>query len=316
MITAAPLVLDLETIQAAVALPAAVPAVEDAFRTLAQGGVTQPSAMGLDLPAGEVHVKAAHLGPGHLLVVKIATGFPGNVQQGLPSGDGLMVALDPGTGRVAAVLLDRGWLTDVRTAAATAVAVRHLSSTPAQRLALLGTGVQADLTLRVLDAVGLLPPEVAVWGRSPGNAERLLGRPGLADLGLTVAEAPRHAVDGADLAITTTGAREPVLQGDWLTDSALIVAVGADSPGKRECDKVVLDRVNRIVVDDLRQAARLGELQHAAVGTTTGRVVELGTLLIRRHGDHSAGITLCDLTGLGVQDAAVAALALSSTPLA
>lgn len=312
MTTAAPVVLDLETIQAGVALPAAVQAVEGAFRTLAQGEVTQPPAMGLELPAGEIHVKAAHLGLGHLLVVKIATGFPGNVGQGLPSGDGLMVALDPGTGQVAAVLLDRGWLTDVRTAAATAVAVRHLSSAPAQRLALMGTGVQAGLTLRVLHAVGLLPPEVAVWGRTPGNAERLVGLQGLADLGLRVVGAARDAVDGADLVITATGARVPVLRGDWLGENALVITVGADSPGKRECDEVVLGRAARIVVDDVGQAGRLGELQHAAEGTMTGRVVELGALLVGRHAGHSAGITLCDLTGLGVQDAAVAALALSS----
>lgn len=82
MTAAAPLVIDLDTIQDTVTLPAAVQAAEDAFRVLADGRVTQPSPMGFDLPAGEVHVKSAHLGPGHPLVVKLATGFrptPGTV---------------------------------------------------------------------------------------------------------------------------------------------------------------------------------------------------------------------------------------------
>jgi len=157
-----PPVLDLTTITRAVTLPDAVTAVEDAFRALAQRTVLQPPPTGLDLPGGEVHVKSAQLGPHQPVVVKIASGFGGNPQRGLPAGDGVIVVLDPDTGQLRAVLLDHGWLTDVRTAAATAVAARHLAGPlPQERLAVLGTGVQADLTLRTLGAVGLLPGEVA-----------------------------------------------------------------------------------------------------------------------------------------------------------
>lgn len=311
MTATAPVVLDLDTIQAAVTLPAAVQAVESAFRALARGAVTQPPPMGVDLPGGQVHVKSAHLRSGRLLVIKVATGFPANVNHGLPSGDGLMVVLDPNTGLVTAVLLDRGWLTDVRTAAATAVAVRHLAPARAQRLALLGTGVQAQLTLRTLHAVRLLPDDVAVWGRTPGNAERLVNHPEVARPGLTAASCARAAVDQADVVITTTAARKPVLRGDWLKDSALVIAVGADSPGKQECDHIVLRRAERVVVDDGEQAAHLGELQHASYGAAPYQVLELGALLLDPHTSHPAGITVCDLTGLGAHDAAIAALALS-----
>lgn len=308
--TAAPVVLDMDSIQAAVTLPAAVHAVEDAFRAVGRGQVTQPPPMGLHLPAGEVHVKSAQLGPGRPVVVKVASGFPGNASQGLPSGDGLMVTVDERTGRVTAVLLDGGWLTDVRTAAATAVAVRHLARAPVRRLALLGTGVQAALTLRTLDAVGLLPADIALWGRSASSVQRLVGQSSLRHLWLTIAGSARDAVREADLVITVTAAREPVLHGDWLDDAALVVAVGADSPGKRECDRDVLRRAERIIVDDLGQATSLGELQHATPLASPTDLLELGTL-IGDHTAHPAGIRLCDLTGIGAHDAAIAALALS-----
>lgn len=312
-IAAAPVVVGLDQIQAAVTLPAAVTAVEGAFRALARGHVTQPPPMGLELPAGQVHVKSAQLGHGQPVVVKVATGFPGNTDRGLASGDGLMLALDPGTGGVTAVLLDRGWLTDVRTAAATAVAVRYLASAPLRRLALLGTGVQARLTLRTLDAVGLLPGDVAVWGRAASSTEHLVGHPDLNRLRLTVASSARAAVHDADLVITVTAAREPVLRGDWLTDRALVIAVGADSPGKRECDDTVLRRARRVIVDDREQSTHVGELQHhTASRAAPPHVLELGAVLLDPDAADSAGIRLCDLTGLGAHDAAIAALALSS----
>jgi ornithine cyclodeaminase len=304
-------VLGPDEIRAAVTLPAAVEAVEAASVRLARGHVDQPAPLGLDLPGGEVHVKCARLGPGHPVVVKVATGFAGNASRGLPTGDGLMVVLDPDSGQVTAVLLDRGWLTDVRTAAATAVAVRHLRPGGPRRLALLGTGVQAGLTLRVLDAVGLLPAEVSVWGRTPGRARDLVERPDLARPGLTWTADARDAVRGADVVVTTTPSRTPVLSGGWLEDDALVVAVGADSPGKRECDAAVLRRAGTLVVDDPGQALAVGELQHATTADLQPHPPWLlGDLLLDPGAVPVTGIRLCDLTGLGAHDAAVAGVAL------
>lgn len=158
----APAVLDVATLASVVTLHAAVDAVERAFRAIAHGRVVQPSPMGFDLANGEIHVKAAQLTPNEPVVVKVASGFTGNLTHGLPAGDGRCVVLDPTTGQLCAVLLDRGWLTDVRTAAVTALAVRCLASHPLRKLALLGTGMQADLSLQVLSAVCHLPPDGAV----------------------------------------------------------------------------------------------------------------------------------------------------------
>jgi len=176
----------------------------------------------------------------------------------------------------------------------------------------LGTGVQARLTLLALRSIGRLPAHVAVWGRTTNNAHRLSTEPGLRELGLQVVAAAADAVRGADVVITTTAAREPILHGRWLQADALVVAVGADSPGKRECDDTTLRRADQLVVDDLQQAVRLGELQHDPTpAATTARLSNLGALLTSTGTARTTGICLCDLTGLGAHDAAIATLALT-----
>jgi ornithine cyclodeaminase/alanine dehydrogenase-like protein (mu-crystallin family) len=111
--------------------------------------------------------------------------------------------------------------------------------------------VQANLTLSTLAAVGLLPAETGVWGRNVAAAQSLAGRHGKTGGRISGTSSAEHAVEGADLVITVTAARSPVLSGTWLAPDALVVAVGADSPGKRECDAQVLTRATRVVVDSL-----------------------------------------------------------------
>ncbi len=306
----APLVLDRAALDRAITLPAVVEAVHDAYAVLARGESAQPLPMGFDLPGGEVHIKAAQLTPARPVVVKVASGFPGNSAHDRPTGDGALIVLDPTTGAVSAVLLDGGHLTDVRTAAATTVAARALSGGQVRRrLGLLGTGVQADLTLRTLAAVGLLPGEVALWGRTAAAAEQLVSRHESLTDRMYAVGSPREAVIGADLVITTTPSRSAVVEGDWLADDAVVIAIGADSVGKRECDAQVLERAGRIVVDSRAQSTSVGELQHADVDALGGQVVELPQLLAAGTAP-AHGIQLCDLTGLGAADAAVAELAL------
>lgn len=312
-------IVSLDVIRSAVSLAAAVDAVEAAFRTQGHGPIVQPTPMGPDLTGGQVHVKAAQLGRHRPVVIKVATGFPGNTAEGLAPGDGVMIVLNPGTGHLQAVLMDRGWLTDVRTAAAVAVAVRHLTRTTPARLAILGTGVQAELTVRTLDATGLLPPQVAIWGRSHDKSTRMAQTLATATATVTATReivAPptaAEAVAGADIVITTTSSRTPILRGEWLSDHALVIAVGADSIGKRECDDTVLRRATQFVTDNSEQSAQLGELQHLPDDCRSTPAVELGALLARNAHASPQGIQLVDLTGIGAQDAAIAELALAST---
>jgi len=120
------------------------------------------------------------------------------------------------------------------------------------------------------------------------------------------------AVTDADIVITTTSSRTPILRGEWLSDHALVIAVGADSIGKRECDDTVLRRATRFVTDNCEQSAQLGELQHLPDDCRATRTVELGVLLSQKDHASPQGIQLVDLTGIGAQDAAIAELALAA----
>ena len=164
-------IVDEATLRGRVTVEAAIAAVEAAFAALARGEARLPPPINLDIPeaAGEVHVKGGHLAGSPYYAFKLATGFYRNAERGLPTGSGLVFVGDAATGLPAALLLDNGWLTDLRTGAAGAVAARHLALPGPGKVAVIGAGVQARLQLRCLAAVRPLG-DVAVWSRTPEHA--------------------------------------------------------------------------------------------------------------------------------------------------
>ncbi len=293
----------------------AVDIVEDAFRQLATGAVVMPPILRLDIAAarGEVDVKTAYVPGLDGFAIKISPGFFDNPKLGLPSVNGLMVYLSAGTGLVEALLLDNGYLTDVRTAAAGAVAARHLSRPDAAVAAILGAGAQAELQLRALTLVRPIR-EARIWARRPDAARALADRAG-ASLGIAVSTAasPADAVRGADVIVTTTPADAPILERGWLAPGQHVTAMGSDAEHKNEIDPaLVADAV--YVADSLVQTRRLGELHHAiASGAVAADAVfaELGQVVsgIAPGRRSPPDLTLCDLTGTGAQDTAIATLA-------
>lgn len=310
------LLLGESEIRALVGMEEAVAAVEESFRALARGGAVLPPPIGMDLPAaaGEVHVKGAYLAGAPEFVFKVASGFYRNPERGLPSGSGLMLAFDASTGRPAALLLDNAYLTDLRTGAAGGVAVRHLAVDPVDRVAVVGAGVQARMQVRALTAVRT-PRAIALWSRTPERAQRCA-----AELerehGVAVAVAPsvEDAVGDADVVITVTPSREPLVRAAWLAPRALVLAVGSDGPDKRELAVDVLAAADLVVADRLDQCLRLGEIHHAvsAGALEPGALVELGAVVSGTAPGRTpdTGLVVADLTGVGVQDAAIAGLAL------
>ena len=149
----------------------AVACVEDAFAALATKPVAMPPILRLDIPEhrGEVDVKTAYVPGVDGFAIKISPGFFDNPKLGLPSVNGLMVLLSAKTGLVEALLLDNGYLTDVRTAAAGAVAAKHLSRPDAQVAAIFGAGVQARLQLEALTLVRPIK-QARIWARDPGES--------------------------------------------------------------------------------------------------------------------------------------------------
>jgi ornithine cyclodeaminase len=293
----------------------AVACVEHAFRALATLPVAMPPIMRLDIPEhrGEVDVKTAYIPGVDGFAIKISPGFFENPKLGLPSLNGMMVLLSSKTGLVEALLLDNGYLTDVRTAAAGAVAAKHLSREDASVAAIFGAGIQARLQLEALTLVRPIA-EARIWARDGAKAEAAAGalREQLGIIVRAVSD-PAAAVAGSNIIVTTTPAERPILSAEWLQPGQHITAMGSDSEHKNEIDPAML-RKAVYVADSLKQTRRLGELHHAiaaGVASADQSFAELGAVIAGTSpGRTSASdITLADLTGTGVQDTAIATLA-------
>ncbi|MBP0616921.1 ectoine utilization protein EutC [Jiella mangrovi] len=297
--------LDIETIDA----------IEAAFAALATKPVAMPPIMRLDIPEhrGEVDVKTAYVPGLSGFAIKVSPGFFDNPKLGLPSVNGLMMLMSSTTGLVEALFLDNGYLTDVRTAAAGAVAARHLARSDASVAAIFGAGVQARLQLEALTLVRPIR-EARIWARDAAKASKAATELTEA-LGfkVTAHADPHAAIDGAEIIVTTTPSETPILTADWLQPGQHVTAMGSDAEHKNEIDPAALARADLYVADSLNQTRRLGELHHAiAAGLITANegFPELGQIvagLCEGRTSHDA-ITLADLTGTGVQDTAIATL--------
>jgi ectoine utilization protein EutC len=290
-----------------------VTVVEEAFRALAKGGVVMPPILSMAIEAqhGEVDVKTAYVPGLEGFAIKVSPGFFDNPQRGLPSLNGLMILLDAETGIVRAVLLDNGYLTDIRTAAAGAVAARHLAPAEVQTAGVIGAGVQAELQVRALRLVRDFP-ELVVWARDAGKAEAYaLKMRNALGISVRVASTAEDVVQHADVVVTTTPARKPIIRRDWLHPGLHVTAMGADAPDKNELDPRILAEADRFVCDRNEQSRRLGEMRTAiATGVIADDHVadELAEIVAGdKPGRQSEEeVTICDLTGTGVQDTAIA----------
>ncbi len=294
----------------------AVACVENAFRALATEEVAMPPILRLDIPEhrGEVDVKTAYVPGIDAFAIKISPGFFDNPALGLPSTNGLMVLLSAKTGVTEALLIDNGYLTDIRTAAAGAVAAKHLSRPDAACAAIFGAGMQAKLQLEALKLVRPIT-QARIWARDVAKAEITAGE--LRErLGIDVRAEPdaAAAAAGADVIVTTTPASEPLIHAGFVSAGQHITAMGSDAEHKNEIAPAVIRMADLYVADSARQTRRLGELHHAidaALMAADAEVTELGQIIAgRKPGRRTASdITFADLTGTGVQDTAIATLA-------
>ncbi|MDR6665397.1 ectoine utilization protein EutC [Rhizobium sp. 1399] len=296
---------------------AAVDCVEQAFAALATKAVAMPPILRLDIPEfrGEVDVKTAYVPGLDGFAIKVSPGFFDNPKIGLPSLNGLMILLSAKTGLVEALLLDNGYLTDVRTAAAGAVAARHLSREDTSVATIFGAGMQAQLQLEALMLVHRIK-SARIWARDHAKAQKL-AIDFACDHGIDVAAVadPREAVRGADIVVTTTPAERPILMAEWLERGQHLTAMGSDAEHKNEVDPAVFARAT-YVPDRISQTRILGELHHAIKAGAVlpdQQFAELGAVIAGKAIGRSNAdeITFADLTGTGAQDTAIANLALA-----
>jgi len=311
--------LDEPTVRSLVTRLDALAAVRQALTALAHEQVVLPGELALALDAGEVHVKGGHLLGSRYASFKVATGFPGNAALGRQVNDGFSLVLDAATGALAATLYDSGWLTELRTGAAGALAADLLARPDATRVTLLGAGAQARFQLEALLDVRPVS-EVHVWNRTPERAERFAAAV-REELGLpvTVAGDVRAAVERAEIVVTTTASRAPLLHADWLQPGTHVTAMGADFPDKRELAADVLARADVVVADRVEVCARVGEVHHGLADGVLDRaaVLELADLVVGRVPGRTGAdqVTVADQCGLGAYDAAIAELVLERAGL-
>ncbi len=294
----------------------AISIVEEGFTKLANNEVEMPPIMRVDVhdQNGEVDVKTAYIKGKDMFAIKVSSGFFNNYKLGLPSGNGLMMLISAQTGIPQALLLDNGYLTEVRTAAAGAIAANYLSRENIETVGVIGAGSQARFQVRALKLVRDFK-RVLVYARSTNRAKKY-AEDMAAELGIEVqvVDSAEAVVRNSDTVITTTPAKEPIIKAEWLHPGLHITAMGSDAEHKQELEPEVLARADKFVCDTKAQCARLGELHHAldrGVLTEDSFVIELGQLtskeLAGRENDEQ--ITVCDLTGTGVQDTAIALFA-------
>ncbi len=312
------LVLREAEVRSAIDMPTCMDAVERAFAAYSSGAAELPGVIHLDVPegGGEVHIKAGHLHGEPFYAAKFASGFS-DPSLGTPAVDGMVVVFDASNGAPAALLLDNGYLTDLRTGAAGGVAARWLAPQRVEVVAVIGTGGQVRHQLEALAVARPGFSKVRIWGRNieraSASVEMLRARPGVTEgASFETAETVRAAVDEADVVITCTASRDPLVRAAWLAPGAHVTALGSDGVGKQELDPDVLGRADVVAVDARDQCARLGELQHAlaagVIGDPGTDVVELGEIVSGLAGGRTGEgqRTVCDLTGVGVQDVAAA----------
>lgn len=274
-----------------------IPVMERALVDLAAGRIAQPARQMLAAPAAGAHFAAMPAAGAIGMGAKLVSIYPTNAQLGLPTHLALIVLFRPETG-VPLAVLDGRLITEMRTAAVSAVATRTLSRPEAQVLAVLGSGVQAHSHIQALRLVRSFA-EVRIWSRTSAHAERLAEETGA--LAALTAEA---AVREADVIVTATAATTPVLVGAWLKPGAHVNAIGWAGPGGRELD----DRAMResIVIVDTRE----GVMRESGDVLISGAEIhaELGEILAGTLSVPAGATTVFESVGMAVEDVAAATL--------
>jgi len=298
---------DLNQIKKALETIDPIQSIEEGFVAYSEGKVVVPPVgeMIFENPPGDVHIKYGYIRDDDYYVIKIASGFYDNVKLGLPTTKGMMLVFNQKTGEPLCFLLDEGYLTEVRTAAAGAVVARYLAPKHVDRIGIFGSGVQGRMQLLYLNSI--LPcRDVVVWGLHEENLEAY--KKDVESKGYTV----RTTLDAAEVAsscnliVMATPSKKPLLAVDDIRGGTHITAMGSDTADKIELDPKILEKADLVVADSIQQCLSRGEIFQAikAECLVKENVVELGHVIAghasRRTSEEQ--ITVADLTGVAVQD--------------
>jgi len=303
------LVLSDQDVRRLLDMESCIEAMEEVLSALARGELFQPLRFVGRPPGagGFFGLMPAHRGgetPAYALKEIVVT--PDNPTRGLDAHQGGVLLHDGTTGELVAIL-NASPVTEIRTAAVSAVATRALARSDAERVAILGAGVQARAHVHAMRAV-LDDPEIRIWARNLDAAERLA-----ADVEAVVAPSPDSALFGAEIVCTTTSAREPIVEHRWFASGAHVNAVGSSIPTTRELDTETVT-TSSLFVD--RRESTLNEAGDFLIPAAEGAIgadhikAELGEVLVGTHPGRESDdeLTIFKSLGLAVEDLASAEL--------
>lgn len=306
-------IFDKEQIKSVLNQSAVIEAMEEGFKLYSTGKVAVPPVghMALEKSHADVHIKYGFIHDAPYYVIKVASGFYDNPKIGLSSSNGLMLVFSQKTGELVTILLDEGLLTDVRTAAAGAVAAKYLAPKNVTRIGIIGTGTQAHFQLKWLASV-IECRKVMVWGRTPARCTDFAESAIHDGFQLKTTDTITDVTETCNLIVTATAANESLLTADMIRPGMHITAVGADTYGKQELDPKIFKKADIVVGDSVRQVIDHGDISHAIKANLIDKsdVRELGNIItqaeLRRQNDDQ--ITVADLTGVAVQDIQIATM--------
>ena len=311
------IILNKEEIQKCISISnESLKAIEEAFSFLSKGDAIMPPIMRLDIidKHGEVDVKTAYIKGLDSFAIKISPGFFNNPNIGLPTTSGMMVLLNSNTGMLEAVLLDKGYLTNVRTALAGAIASKYLAKKTISNVGIIGAGAQARFQLEALLLVKN-PKEIRLWARNEDRANNYISElKKKYNFKALVSKNVQEVVENSEIVITTTPSKDPLVKAEWLHPGLQITAMGSDAEHKNEIDPKIISSSDLYVCDRQSQTSILGELHHAiekGVVKKSKKQTEIGEIIngSKKGRNSEQDIIICDLTGTGIQDTAIARLA-------
>lgn len=304
-------IFNLEQIKSACKSLSFLEPIEAGFAAYSRGEVIVPPVgeLSFETPPGDTHIKYGYINNSDSFVIKIASGFYDNPKQGLPSNSGLMLVFSQKTGVLQAILLDEGYLTDVRTAVAGQIAAKYLAPATVSAIGVLGTGIQARMQVSYLKEITNCR-QVVAWGRSDENLfayKEAMENDGFQVQTTTLAA---EVAQDCNLLITATPSQQPLLLEEMIQPGTHITAMGSDTSLKQELDTGILQKADLVVADSIPQCLERGEISKAIVDNkiTAGQVIELGNIINGSAPGRSSAeqITIADLTGVAVQDMQIA----------
>ena len=302
-----PEIYNLEQIKKVVEYIDVLGAVEEGFVAYSEGKVVVPPVgeMIFENPPGDVHIKYGYIRDDDYYVIKIASGFYDNPELGLMTGNGMMLLFSQKNGELVSILLDEAYLTEIRTAAAGAIAAKYLAPENIDCIGIYGTGSQGKLQLEYLKFVTECR-DVIAWDLFFDKLDAYKNEMKQHGFKVKTTLNSEEVSENCNLIVMATPAKSPIIFADHIKKGTHITAMGSDTPEKQEVDPEILNMADIIVADSIKQCQLRGEIYQAkkAGKQIEEKIVELGNVIKNPdiHRTSEEQITIADLTGVAVQD--------------